>query len=505
MVMLDATIVTVATPQMATRLHAGLDAALWVFNSYILVLAVFVIVGGLLGDMLGTRNVFVAGLVVFCGASVLCGLAGSPAVLIAARCLQGTGAALLTPQTIALVLAVFPRERLSVAFGIAGTVAGVAAMAGPGLGGLIVDRLGWRWIFFVNVPIGLLTILLSIVAVPAARYQARRRIDLAGVVLVLLGSWGVTFGLIEGERYNWGKVWKFVSIPLLMCFGAVALLVFVMTQRRHEGLIPFSALKGKSYWPMSFVSAAVQFSLLGMYIPLTIFLQSALGMSATRAGLTAITVPVVSSVVAPLSGAAADRIGKRPLVVTGVLLTGAGICYLAAVAGVTVTSLELQPGLLMVGAGTGLIFSPMTTLAMEAVPPAQAATASSVFTAVRHFGTVLAVAVTGAVLELSLAGSLTDEAKRRSAGLPPTLRSSFVASFHGASHNGVQLGASQVRMPFSRAEYLLARQVFAYSFTTAMRLALLLSACVLLLSLTCVARVRAKSRSPVPAEEYQTN
>src|SRR3977135_4380233 len=214
MIMLDTTIVNVAIPAMSAGLNTTLDQILWVLNAYILVYAVLLITSGRLGDLYGQRNLFALGLAVFTVASALCGFAQDANQLIAARVLQGVGAALLTPQTLAILTTLFPPERRGAAFGVWAGVAGLATLAGPTLGGAIVTYVDWRWIFFVNVPIGIAALILTFVIIPDVRPGRRHGWDIVGTILATSGLFGVIFGLIEGERFNWGQIGSTViNIP----------------------------------------------------------------------------------------------------------------------------------------------------------------------------------------------------------------------------------------------------------------------------------------------------
>src|SRR5881392_2491755 len=199
MILLDTTIVNIAIPSIIDALKAPLDQILWVLNAYILVYAVLLITAGRLGDIYGQRTLFAAGLALFTLASAFCGLAQDTNQLILTRVIQGIGGALLTPQTLAMITTIFPPERRGTAFGIWGAVAGVAAVAGPTLGGFIVTTWGWRWIFFVNVPIGAITLVMATVVMPSLRFNRRHRLDPLGTVLVTIGLFLVTYGLIEGQ------------------------------------------------------------------------------------------------------------------------------------------------------------------------------------------------------------------------------------------------------------------------------------------------------------------
>lgn len=500
MAMLDATIVSIAVPTVLRDLDASLDAVLWVFNAYILVIAVLLITGGRVGDLLGRRRVFVAGLAVFTFASLLCGLAQTPGQLIAARVLQGVGAALLTPQTIALVLTVFPFERLGVAFGIYGAVAGVAAIAGPTLGGLLVDWFGWRWIFFVNLPVSAVTVALAYLTLPDVRHGARPRFDIRGVVLASAGLLAVTFGLIEGERYRWSSV-----ILILIAGGIVLLGAFVWTQRRPDGLVPLLLFRHRNFSLMNVMTGAVQFALLGVYLPLAIYLQSVLGLSALEAGAALIAMPLVSTVVAPFAGHLADRGGSRWTLVAGTALFAAGIVMLAAVAGPESNGWVLQPALIVAGVGTGLIFAPMTTVAMRDLPLEVAGAASGVLNTTRQFGNILGTVAVGALLQNRLTHSLGAEASARAAQVPQEYRRPFIDAFDDIAGQGVSVGVGQtgadLRLPPGLTPDVVtqirgaAEQVFTHGFADALKPTLALPAIVLISALACAATVREPSKA----------
>src|SRR5882672_3853534 len=225
MILLDTTIVNVAIPAMSTGLNTTLDQILWVLNAYILVYAVLLITAGRLGDLYGQRNLFALGLAIFTLASALCGFAQDANQLIGARVLQGVGGALLVPQTLAILTSLFPPERRGDAFGIWAGVAGLATLAGPTVGGAIVTYIDWRWIFFVNVPIGIAALVATFIIIPDVRPGRRHGWDFVGVILATAGLFGLVFGLIEGERFKWGEIDSFViTIPEVIAAGVVLLI-----------------------------------------------------------------------------------------------------------------------------------------------------------------------------------------------------------------------------------------------------------------------------------------
>ncbi len=249
MIMLDTTIVNVAIPAMSAGLNTTLDQILWVLNAYILVYAVLLITAGRLGDLYGQRNLFAIGLAIFTVASALCGFAQNANELIAARVLQGVGGAVLTPQTLAILTSLFPPDRRGAAFGIWAATAGLATLAGPTLGGAIVTYIDWRWIFYVNVPIGIAALVATFAIIPDLRPGRRHGWDVVGVILATTGLFALIFGLIEGERFNWGEIGSYViSIPEVIGAGAILLVLFVIWERfQKEPLVPLSLFEERNF------------------------------------------------------------------------------------------------------------------------------------------------------------------------------------------------------------------------------------------------------------------
>ena len=404
--LLDLTIVNIAIPDMSRALHASLAEIGWVINAYVIVLAVLMITGGRLGDLRGKRSLFITGVAVFTLASLTCGLSQTAGEVITARAFQGLGAALLMPQTMSVIIATFPAQRRGMALGVWGGIAGLATIAGPTIGGLLVSGLGWRWIFFVNLPVGVLAIVLAVLVLPEVKPGARRqRLDLPGVLLASAALVAVTFGLVEGQQYDWGKVWSFVSIPLIIGAGVVLLAAFLLVQARRQDadpLLPFGLFADRSFALMGAANMLVAVGLIGMALPMTIYLQSALGFSPLKAGLTMAPASLMAGVVAPFAGRFADK-GGRYLVVSGFTLYAGGLAVIAVLAGPTSNACDLLPGFLLAGLGTGATMSPMQTIATRNVPPRLAGGASGVLNTMRQTGSALGSAVVLAVLQSQLA------------------------------------------------------------------------------------------------------
>src|SRR3984957_6048017 len=389
MTLLDLTIVNIAIPNMIDRLHASLDDVLWVLNAYALVLAVLVITAGRLGDLLGPRTMFVAGIAVFTVASAACGFAPGAGWLIAFRAVQGLGAAMLMPQTLALVTMTFPPERRGAAFGVWGAVAGLATIAGPPLGGLLVTAFDWRWIFFVNLPIGAAVLALAFVIIPGFQPGRRHRFDIAGVGRARLALLALCYGLVEGQRYNWGTVPSFISIPLIIAAGVVLLAAFLVVQKMRqdrEPLVPFVLFRSRNFTLMNWVSGTLSIGMLGIFLPLTIYLQSALGFSALKAGLTMAPSSLVMIIIAPFLGRLTDKTGGKWILASGLSLFAIGMGWVVLIANTNSSWQDFLAPLIVAGLGMGGTFAPLTTVAMREVDPRMAGAASGMLNTVRQGG-----------------------------------------------------------------------------------------------------------------------
>jgi EmrB/QacA subfamily drug resistance transporter len=445
MTLLDLTIVNIAIPSMITALGASLDEILWVVNAYVLVLAVLLITAGRLGDLRGQRTLFVAGVVVFTLASLACGLAPNPTLLIAFRAVQGIGAAMLMPQTMAIIIATFPADRRGTALGIWGAVAGLATVAGPTLGGVLVTYASWRWIFIVNVPIGLIVLAMTFAFIPDTRMERQHKLDLLGVAIASAGLFCLTFALIEGQRYSWNG-----AIVALFVAASVLTVLFLLQQRSRqdaEPLVPFSLFRNRNFTVINVVSSLVSVAVLGFFLPITIYLQSVLGYSAIKAGLILAPMSLIALVLAPIAGKMSDKIGGKYILMTGLALFGLGAAILAVQSSADSNWPTFLPAIAVMGLGMGGIWAPMATEAMRGVPMMLAGAAAGVNNTLRQVGSVVGSAAVGALLQNQLASTLRDEATKRSAALPAGARSGFVEGFASSAKGGIQVGPSHAAAP----------------------------------------------------------
>ncbi|HEU5007320.1 MAG TPA: MFS transporter [Jatrophihabitantaceae bacterium] len=395
MTYLDNNIVNVAIPAIQRDLNLTTAGLEWVVSAYILVFASLLLASGRLADLYGRRRLFTLGLTIFTGASFAAGLAGSDSALIAARAVQGLGAALVTPTTLAIISATFPdsRERTR-AVGLWSAVGALGLALGPLLGGLLSQHLSWSWIFFVNVPVGLVTIVLGGWAIePDAAADKSRTIDLPGLVLSALGLFALTYALIEGHDRGW------TSAPITLAFAValVALVTFTLVERRSNDPMVDVRLFANRVFSGGIVAIVMWgFGLFGIYFFTSIYLQDVLGFSATEAG--AAFVPMALLMV--IGSIAAERVaaimGAHRSVGLAMLLMAAGMASLT-VLGRDSSFLALMPSFALVGVGGGLSV-PLTAMILGAMPQAQAGVASGIFNASREVAGLLGITVIGAIL-----------------------------------------------------------------------------------------------------------
>jgi EmrB/QacA subfamily drug resistance transporter len=495
MILLDTTIVHIAVPALTSGLGATLDQIMWIVSAYTLTYAGLLIVGGRLGDLWGPKRLFMAGLAVFTLASAACGLAQTPTQLIATRLVQGVGGAMLSPQTLAMLTVVFPANRRGVAFGIWGAVAGLATVAGPPLGGLLVTTLGWRWIFFVNVPIGIAALVLSGAVLPDPRPGRRHRLDLPGAALASAGLVLLCFGLIEGPSLGWGRVWGVITVPLVLG-GAIGLLLLFGWRQwaagNQEPLIPHGVFRDRNFSLLSAVLAAISFGMLGLLLPVVIFLQSVLSLSALQAGLILAPMSLASVVSAPFAGRLADRMGGKDILVVGLILWAGGIALVLSATQPYPRLGELIAGLVTAGFGLGLTFAPLQTIAMHNVQARMAGAAAGVMNTARQLGALLGSVAMGTVLQVQLATNLGAAAQRNAEALPESFRPRFLEGFEKAAQaKGIEVGAGQsgAHLPADIPASVLpaieqvALKTFQEAYIPAMRATLILPLVVLVMAL----------------------
>ena len=454
LIMLDTTIVNVALPQLALSLHSSLDHVVWVVNAYLLTYSVLLIPSGRLGDIWGPRNLFTAGVALFTLASAACGLSQTSDELIAMRLIQGAAAALLTPQALTMITMTFPPARRGTAMGVWGGVVGLAILAGPPLGGLLVEYAGWRWIFFVNVPIGVVAIVGAARFLPDPRVGRKRRLDLVGVALSAAGSFCMVFALLEGERYSWGRIWGPITIKGMLGVSIVSIVGLLLWERvAHEPLFPPGLFRTRGFSLMVWIQFLLAFGMLALYLPVVLGLQSALGMSTLRTGLILVPMALAGAIAAPISGRLADKVGGKYLLAAGLTLFAVGMALIWAALSPAAGWISFMLPMIVTGAGVGLANAPLTSEAMRSVAPQETGAASGVLNSARQFGGLLGVTVVGgAALQSHLQSALNHRAQSTATSLnaPPIVRTQFVHAFSGVDRTGLLVAPGQnggVRLP----------------------------------------------------------
>lgn len=496
MALLDGSIVTIAIPTLIGGLHASYDQVLWIMDAYLLVFSVLLITTGRLGDIVGYKRLFLVGVAVFTVASALCGLAGSPAQLLGARVLQGVGAAILFPQVISSILAVFPPQLRGRAFGVFGAIVGLAPVAGPVVGGVVLAHLGWRWIFLVNVPIGVLTVVLAALFVPDLRPARGHGLDLVGVGLATAGTSGIVFGLIEGERYGWGTIAGPVGITSIIVAGVALVVLFVAWQRvsRREPLMPLELFTtGRDFPAGNLIGFVFQLGMIGIALVLVLYLQTVLGYSPLQAGLVLLPGAVLTAIGSVYAGRLSDRFGGKGVLLAGLATLALGLVVLVLTAREDSGGWQLMPGLVIIGLASGATFAPLQQVTMVGVAPHLAGAASGVAGTTRQIGGVLGTAVLGAVLSAGLNSALRHEVQVRAPLLPEGLRAAFGEA---VAAGGRQFGPPSTPGGLSPAEAelftRLGREVFATAYVTAMQVALLVAAAALVVAALCCVLLRGR-------------
>jgi len=393
MTTLDNLVVTTALPVIHKDLHASLSGLEWTVNAYTLTFAVLLITGAALGDRFGRRRMFVVGLTIFTAGSAAAALAPSIDVLIAARAVQGLGGAIVLPLTLTILSAAVPAERRGLVLGAWGGISGLAVAMGPLVGGAVVEGISWQWIFWLNVPIGL-------VLIPLAYFRLRETygpndaLDLPGVGLASAGLFGIVWGLVRGNQVGWGSPEIVGSLML----GFVVLGLFLLWElRTAQPMLPLRFFRNRTFSSANIASFLMFFGMFGSIFLLAQFFQTVQGYSPLQAGLRVLPWTAMPIFVAPLAGALSDRIGGRPLMATGLALQSVGLAWIAFVSTPTVAYSALVIPFILSGVGMALYFAPVANVVLSAVKPEEEGQASGANNAIRELGGVFGVAVLASV------------------------------------------------------------------------------------------------------------
>ncbi len=388
MVVLDNLVVSTALPVIRVDLGASIEQLEWTVNAYTLTFAVFLLTGAALGDRFGRKRMFMFGVGLFTAASAAAALAPSADWLIAARAVQGIGGAIVTPLTLTILSAAVSRERRGAALGAWSGIAGFAVAMGPLVGGAVVDGISWQWIFWLNVPVGL--VLLPLATQLTESKGSDKALDLPGLGLASAGLLGIVWGLVNGNGHGWASP----EIVVALVAGSAFLGVFVAWELRvKEPMLPMRFFRDRAFAAANGASLLMYFGMFGSIFLLTQFFQTAQGYSPLESGLRVLPWTAMPMFVAPIAGALSDRIGGRPLMAVGLGLQAAGLAWIAAVSTATVGYESLVGPFIVSGTGMALFFAPVANVVLSAVRPQEEGKASGANNAIREVGGVLGVAV----------------------------------------------------------------------------------------------------------------
>jgi EmrB/QacA subfamily drug resistance transporter len=395
MIMLDNTVVNVALPSIAADLKVGLSELEWIVTGYALTFASLMLTGGKLADLLGRRLIFILGLAIFTASSLACGLAESGEMLIGARVVQGAGAALMNPATLSIIAATFPPRQRGTAIGIWAGVSALALAFGPLVGGLLTEHISWNWIFFVNVPVGAIAIVASVLLIPESRDQSlEQRLDLPGLLTSGLGLFSLTYALIEGNSYGW------MSGRIIGAFAvAIALLAAFVLLERHQRIpmLDLSLFKNGTFTGANLAVLLVALAMFGVFFFVSLYMQGVLGYSAVQAGAAFLPMTVLIMFVAPIAGRSTDRFGSRWLITVGMLLLAGQLLYFSRL-GVEESYWHIFPAMLIGGFGMAMVMTPSAAAAVRALPVDKSGVGSAVLNAFRQVGGSVGIALMGAIM-----------------------------------------------------------------------------------------------------------
>ncbi len=394
MVVLDNLVVNVALPSIKNDFGASVQSLEWTVNAYVLAYGVLLLTGAALGDRFGRRRMFVAGISLFTLASAGAALAPSADLLIAARALQGAGAAIVTPLTLTLLAGAFPPQQRGMALGVWSGISGVAVALGPLVGGGVIELASWHWIFWINVPIGLIVAPLALSRLSESYGPQGARLDLPGLGLVSTGLFGIVFGLVRAQTEGWTSPEVMISLGV----GLALLAGFVAWELRAKApMLPMRFFAVRSFAVTNVVSLAMYFGMFGSIFFLSQFLQNVLGTSPLEAGLKLLVWTGATMVVAPLAGIYSERIGSRPFMVGGLALQAVALGWLALEASVTQSYASMIVPFVLAGAGMALVFAPSASAVLNSVRTEEAGQASGATNAIRELGGTFGIAVLATV------------------------------------------------------------------------------------------------------------
>jgi EmrB/QacA subfamily drug resistance transporter len=429
MIMLDNTVVNVALPSIRADLGISVSELEWVVNAYALTFGVLLLTGGKLADLIGRRRIYVAGLLIFTAASLWCGLAGGAGSLIAARTIQGIGAALMNPATLSIITATFAPRQRGTAIGIWAGVSALALAIGPLVGGLLTQKISWNWIFFINIPVGIIAVFAARVFIDESKDSSlEQRLDLPGLITSALGLFGLTYALIETNTHAWDST----RVLSLFALAAVSLAAFVMLElRQRVPMLDLSLFRNPTFSGANTVMGLVGLAMFGIFFYNSLFLQNVLGYGPIKTGATFLPLTGLIMLVAPIAGRVTDVIGPRWLITVGMALLACSLLLFATL-DESSSFWNILPGLVVGGLGMAITMAPTTTAAMSSVPVDKAGVGSAVINSARQVGGSLGIAIMGTVIAAQVTVSAVD----------PRYPAQYVDGWHRALYVGAAILAA---------------------------------------------------------------
>lgn len=430
MATLDSSIVNVALPRISTNLNSSLTLVQWVVSAYLLTISCLLPLFGRLGDILGRRNVYTAGFLIFTVGSVLCGMAGHIALLIVSRIIQAIGSAMLMANAPAIVSATFPGSDRGRALGLVGMIVALGSMTGPSVGGVLVDAFGWESIFYVNLPIGLIGFLAGQIILPQEKRHIREPFDYAGAILFALGMTCFLMAVIHGEE--WG--WLSTIVISLLCISIFVFWAFIIHEKRVKfPMIDLSLFKIWAFWSGNITGLLSFMAVFSNTMLLPFYLNDVLHLSPSQIGMLMTPFPILLALTAPISGYLSERINPAILSTAGLTTTALGLIWLATL-DATPPIWRIAVGQAILGLGNGLFQSPNNNSVMSAVPPAKLGIAGGINSLVRNIGQVCGIAIAVSIFENRQAAALT--------GLPAPNADQQLAAFLHGYHTALIVGAA---------------------------------------------------------------
>jgi EmrB/QacA subfamily drug resistance transporter len=426
MIMLDNTVVNVALPSIQQDLRISTSELEWVVNAYALTFGVLLLTGGKLADLLGRRAIFIVGLVIFTGASLWCGLSGGAESLIAARTVQGIGAALMNPATLSIITATFPPRQRGMAIGIWAGVSALALAIGPLVGGLLTEKIHWGWIFYINIPVGIAGVLAARIFIDETKDSSHeQRLDLPGLLTSAIALFALTLALIETDDHAWGSP----IVLSLFAVAAVAMAAFVLLELHQRlPMLDLTLFRNSQFSGANTVMFLLGLAMFGIFFFNSLFLQRVLGYGAIKTGATFLPMTVLIIFVAPAAGKVADRVGARWLMGGGMTLLTISLLLFGTLDAQS-TWWAILPGLLVGGVGMAITMAPTTAAAMGSVPVDKAGVGSAVINSMRQVGGSLGIAIMGALVATTVSVKPFD----------PRYATQFVPGYHRALHVGAAI------------------------------------------------------------------